>query len=300
MLTLATLSHGVLDAFTDGGLGVGFFIPFDLDRHFVPWRPIEVSPIGWATWSQAASIARSELLAVWLPVLFLGLLGWLRRRGLERRRPAEHSVRPSRGGEPRDAATGRRGFVRSWRVMVAMAMLAIVLLVARELGVYDLSFGRLEVDDNLRANRSAARSSLVWSFPLPIRMWVGVRPAWVLADGPAETWLVATRSEPLGPATMEGERIHVLVGFRELHRRGLPWLPFFKRVQLDGPIDVVLEIDDGHEKWKRNLQVRVDIRVRALGIFARRAVDEAISLRIGEILQQRVRQEIDRVRERVK
>ncbi|WP_299098949.1 metal-dependent hydrolase [uncultured Winogradskyella sp.] len=46
VLFLATISHGVLDAMTTGGKGVGFFIPFDNTRYFFPFRPIKVSPIG--------------------------------------------------------------------------------------------------------------------------------------------------------------------------------------------------------------------------------------------------------------
>lgn len=42
---LATSSHGVLDAMTNGGLGVAFFAPFDNTRYFFPFRPIEVSPL---------------------------------------------------------------------------------------------------------------------------------------------------------------------------------------------------------------------------------------------------------------
>ncbi|MCF7559095.1 metal-dependent hydrolase [Sabulilitoribacter multivorans] len=42
----STLSHGLLDAMTSGGKGVGFFIPFDNDRYFLPFRGIKVSPIG--------------------------------------------------------------------------------------------------------------------------------------------------------------------------------------------------------------------------------------------------------------
>src|SRR5262245_55374733 len=33
-LFLCTLSHGVLDAFTDGGLGIAFFSPFSNKRYF--------------------------------------------------------------------------------------------------------------------------------------------------------------------------------------------------------------------------------------------------------------------------
>ncbi|WP_299125076.1 metal-dependent hydrolase [uncultured Winogradskyella sp.] len=46
ILFLSTLSHGILDAMTSGGKGVGFFIPFDNSRYFFPFREIKVSPIG--------------------------------------------------------------------------------------------------------------------------------------------------------------------------------------------------------------------------------------------------------------
>ncbi len=46
VIFLSTLSHGVLDAMTTGGKGVGFFIPFNNDRFFFPFREIKVSPIG--------------------------------------------------------------------------------------------------------------------------------------------------------------------------------------------------------------------------------------------------------------
>src|SRR5689334_7630400 len=46
LLFMVTASHGVLDAMTDGGLGIAFFSPFNPDRYFFSWRPIHVSPIG--------------------------------------------------------------------------------------------------------------------------------------------------------------------------------------------------------------------------------------------------------------
>ncbi|TXE17626.1 metal-dependent hydrolase [Psychroserpens burtonensis] len=46
VLFLSTISHGVLDAMTSGGEGVGFLIPFDNARYFFPFREIKVSPIG--------------------------------------------------------------------------------------------------------------------------------------------------------------------------------------------------------------------------------------------------------------
>jgi inner membrane protein len=43
---LSAASHGLLDALTDGGLGVAFFSPFEQTRYFFPVRPVAVSPIG--------------------------------------------------------------------------------------------------------------------------------------------------------------------------------------------------------------------------------------------------------------
>ncbi len=81
-----TASHGFLDAFTNGGLGVAFFSPFDRSRYFFPWTPIEVSPIGASRFFSARGIAVlvSELKWVWLPSLALGLA--LRLPGAVRRR----------------------------------------------------------------------------------------------------------------------------------------------------------------------------------------------------------------------
>ncbi|GAA3596946.1 metal-dependent hydrolase [Flavivirga amylovorans] len=46
VILLSTLSHGILDAMTSGGMGVGFLIPFNNNRFFFPFRGIQVSPIG--------------------------------------------------------------------------------------------------------------------------------------------------------------------------------------------------------------------------------------------------------------
>ncbi len=46
ILSLSAISHGVLDAMTNGGLGVGFFWPFENTRYFFPYHPVQVSPIG--------------------------------------------------------------------------------------------------------------------------------------------------------------------------------------------------------------------------------------------------------------
>jgi inner membrane protein len=80
---LATASHGLLDAMTDGGLGVAFFSPFDNQRYFLPWRPIRVSPIGISRFFtlHGLAIMQSELLWIWLPSgLLIATALWLRRR----------------------------------------------------------------------------------------------------------------------------------------------------------------------------------------------------------------------------
>jgi inner membrane protein len=68
-LFLATASHGLLDAMTDGGLGVAFFSPFQNSRCFFPWTPIRVSPIGVTRFfsTRGWEVLKSELVWVWLP-----------------------------------------------------------------------------------------------------------------------------------------------------------------------------------------------------------------------------------------
>lgn len=76
-LALAIASHGLFDAFTDGGLGVALLAPFSNERFFFPWRPIEVSPLGLSRILSARGIEvlASELLWVGLPALGVALLG---------------------------------------------------------------------------------------------------------------------------------------------------------------------------------------------------------------------------------
>jgi len=73
---LAALSHGFLDAATNGGLGVAFFSPFSDARYFFPFRPIEVSPIGIRSFLSARGIAvlRSEAVWIWIPSLALAIV----------------------------------------------------------------------------------------------------------------------------------------------------------------------------------------------------------------------------------
>lgn len=67
---LVTLSHGFLDALTNGGLGIAFFAPFDSTRYFFPLRPIAVSPIGLSAFvsQEGMGVLLSELVWIGIPV----------------------------------------------------------------------------------------------------------------------------------------------------------------------------------------------------------------------------------------
>ena len=66
------------------GLGVAFFWPLSTARNFLPWRPIEVAPLGVRGFVTQAGwqVMQSELLWVWLPlaVLTAAVLAALRAR----------------------------------------------------------------------------------------------------------------------------------------------------------------------------------------------------------------------------
>lgn len=81
-LFLAIASHGLLDAMTDGGLGVAFFSPFDDRRYFLPWRPIQVSPIGLGRFftQRGLSVLESEVLWIWLPAAVMAVSALILRR----------------------------------------------------------------------------------------------------------------------------------------------------------------------------------------------------------------------------
>ena len=79
---LATASHGVLDALTNGGPGIAFFAPFDNTRSFFPFRPVLASPLGLRPFfsERGLRVLESELVWIWLPsAIFAGLSAWGRR-----------------------------------------------------------------------------------------------------------------------------------------------------------------------------------------------------------------------------
>ena len=75
-LFLCTASHGVLDAMTNGELGIAFFSPFDQSRYFFSLRPVLVSPIGIGEFfnEYGLHVLASEVLWIWLPTLALSLM----------------------------------------------------------------------------------------------------------------------------------------------------------------------------------------------------------------------------------
>ncbi len=84
-LFLSMASHGAIDALTNGGLGVAFFAPFDNQRYFFPYRPIEVSTLNIRHFfeGQGVDVLLSEITFLWPPCLFALLLGYLWKKPLK-------------------------------------------------------------------------------------------------------------------------------------------------------------------------------------------------------------------------
>ena len=97
LLFVITASHGVLDAMTNGGLGVAFFSPFNTRRYFFPWTPIEVSPIGAGGFFSARGwdVIWSEIMWIWGPALVLGAIIWALQRVGHRKTSALNQDVPS-------------------------------------------------------------------------------------------------------------------------------------------------------------------------------------------------------------
>jgi inner membrane protein len=87
VIFVACASHGFLDAFTDAGLGIGFFIPFSAKRYFFPWHPIRTSPLSPRAFFSGSGLAilRNEIAWVWVPtVVIVGAAAVIRRAALPR------------------------------------------------------------------------------------------------------------------------------------------------------------------------------------------------------------------------
>ena len=95
-LSVATVSHGILDAFTNGGLGIAFLWPWSTERFFAPAQVIQVSPISIARFFSArgVTVLISEIIWVWIPCVMIGvglyalkgtiaaMFGWLKINGM--------------------------------------------------------------------------------------------------------------------------------------------------------------------------------------------------------------------------
>lgn len=74
-LFVAAVSHPLLDALTNGGLGVALLWPWSDARWFAPWRPVAVSPIGAHFFGpRGVTVLLSEMLWIWLPLAFAALV----------------------------------------------------------------------------------------------------------------------------------------------------------------------------------------------------------------------------------
>lgn len=73
VIFLSTISHGLLDAMTSGGKGVGFLIPFNNNRFFFPFREIKVSPLSvqkfFSSWG--LKVIFSEFKYIFLPCFLI-------------------------------------------------------------------------------------------------------------------------------------------------------------------------------------------------------------------------------------
>lgn len=89
---LAVASHGLLDAFTDAGLGVGLLIPVDDTRFFAPLRPLETSPLSVRAFFSPRGLAILESEVRWIGPL----VGVLVLAPLVLRAAADRGRRPTR------------------------------------------------------------------------------------------------------------------------------------------------------------------------------------------------------------
>lgn len=75
-------SHGLLDAMTNGGRGIALLSPFSNHRYFLPWTPIEVSPLTVRAFlsQRGLIVMKSEFLWIWTPVVLIVVFGLIVRR----------------------------------------------------------------------------------------------------------------------------------------------------------------------------------------------------------------------------
>jgi inner membrane protein len=71
------ITHSLLDAMTDGGLGVMLLLPISTARLFLPWRPIHVSPLSIARFLDSAGYILKSELPFCVSAVVVGVSGFL-------------------------------------------------------------------------------------------------------------------------------------------------------------------------------------------------------------------------------
>jgi inner membrane protein len=74
-----TATHGILDAFTNGGLGIALLSPFNNERYFFWATPILVSPLSLKAFlsERGIRVLKNEFVWVWLPAIVIAAIGKL-------------------------------------------------------------------------------------------------------------------------------------------------------------------------------------------------------------------------------
>jgi len=70
---ILSASHGLLDAMTNGGQGIALLSPLNNNRYFLPWTPIEVSPLTIKRFlsPRGLTVLISELIWIWVPCFLI-------------------------------------------------------------------------------------------------------------------------------------------------------------------------------------------------------------------------------------
>ena len=73
---ILTASHGLLDALTNGGRGIALLSPITNIRYFLPWNPLEVSPLSIKAFLSARglTVLKSEMVWIGIPSIFIVIL----------------------------------------------------------------------------------------------------------------------------------------------------------------------------------------------------------------------------------
>ena len=87
-LTVAALSHGLLDACTAGGVGVALFMPFSETRWACIWQPGQVAPLPYGREHVSTFLDSLWNEAFWIGLPALAVSGWSRLARQVRIRPA--------------------------------------------------------------------------------------------------------------------------------------------------------------------------------------------------------------------